>query len=88
MKCDYISFAQKIIEGRCSTNNGKDIYHSTSFIYKTTNEDMQQYQKYLKNRNRSLTVIFRQNKFLIKPWRGLLILIFLILVFFHIITLP
>lgn len=57
MKCDYISFAQKIIEGRCSTNNGKDIYHSTSFIYKTTNEDMQYYQKYLKNRNRSLTVI-------------------------------
>ena len=57
MKCDYISFAQKIIEGRCSTNNGKDIYHSTSFIYKTTNEDMQYYQKYLKNCDRALTVI-------------------------------
>lgn len=57
MKCDYISFAQKIIEGRCSTNNGKDIYHSTSFIYKTTNEDMQYYQKYLQDCNRALTVI-------------------------------
>lgn len=57
MKGDYITFAQKIIEGRCSTNNGRDIYHSTSFIYKTTNEDMQYYQKYLKNCDRALTVI-------------------------------
>lgn len=57
MRRDYITFAQKIIEGRCSTNNGKNIYHSTSFIYKTTNEDMQYYQKYLQNCNRALTVI-------------------------------
>lgn len=57
MNGDYITFAQKIIEGRCSTNNGRDIYHSMSFIYKTTNEDMQYYQKYLKNCDRSLTVI-------------------------------
>ena len=31
MKGDYITFAQKIIEGRCSTNNGRDIYHSMLF---------------------------------------------------------
>ena len=63
MRCDYISFAQKIIEGRCSTNNGRDVYHSTSFIYKTTNEDMQYYQKYLQNCNRALTVISSSERY-------------------------
>lgn len=54
---NYLALAQNVVGGRTTMNDGNKVYHHTSFIYKTTNEEMQQYQKFLQNRKRVLTVI-------------------------------
>lgn len=54
LKEDIIT-AQKIVSG--SFNNiGKNHYHGNSFIYRFTNEKINEYQKYLENRKKILTV--------------------------------
>lgn len=57
MGSDYLSLAQKIVSGNIFPRKGNTTFHDTSFIYKTTNEDMHEYQKYLVNRKKVLTVI-------------------------------
>lgn len=57
MEFDYLSLAQKIVSGNLSSRKGTTTFHDTSFIYKTTNEDMHEYQQYLANRKNVLTVI-------------------------------
>lgn len=57
MMYDYISMAQNIVGGGAITRKGDSPFHDTSFIYKTTNEDMHEYQKFLENRKNVLTVI-------------------------------
>lgn len=50
-----IIIAQKIVS--CSFNNmSKENYHGNSFIYRFTNEKINEYQKYLENRKKVLTV--------------------------------
>ena len=53
---DIIS-AQKIVSVTVSNFGGSDNFHNTSAVYKVTNERMKDYQKYLKNRKRILSVI-------------------------------
>lgn len=54
LKEDIIT-AQKIVS--CSFNNmNKENYHGNSFIYRFTNEKINEYQKYLENRKKVLTV--------------------------------
>lgn len=53
---DIIS-AQKIVSVAVSNFGGSDNFHNTSAVYKVTNERMKDYQKYLKNRKRILSVI-------------------------------
>ncbi len=57
MELDYLSLAQKIVGGRAFLRSGDKSFHSSSFVYKTTNEDMHEYQHYLANRKKVLTVI-------------------------------
>lgn len=57
MESDYLSLAQKIVSGNTFSHKRNSTFHDTSFIYKTTNEDMHEYQKYLVNRKNVLTVI-------------------------------
>lgn len=55
-ECD-IEIAQKIVEKNSYSNIKNQIYHNTSFIYASTNEKINRYQEYLKNRKRVLSVI-------------------------------
>ena len=51
-----IIIAQKILEQNYSNINN-NIYHDSSFMYMTTNENIKSYQKYLNNKNKILSVI-------------------------------
>ena len=53
---DIVS-AQQVISRAVSNINNKDNFHNTSAIYKISNERIQDYQKYLSNRKRILSVI-------------------------------
>lgn len=53
---DDIRYAEKIIGNSYNNNNDKS-FHNTSFIYKTTNENIDKYFDYLKNKNKVLSVI-------------------------------
>lgn len=52
-----IEVAQKIVERNHFSNITNQIYHNQSFIYATTNEKIKEYQEYLKNRKKVLSVI-------------------------------
>lgn len=54
-ECD-IEIAQKIV-GNSFNNINNHIYHDKSFIFMTTNEKINKYQEYLKNRKSVLSVI-------------------------------
>lgn len=51
-----ILLAQQIVSGKYSNLKGNTSYHNTSFIYKFTNEEINNYQKYLKNRKKVLSI--------------------------------
>lgn len=53
---DIVS-AQQVVSRAVSNINNKDNFHNTSAIYKISNERIQDYQKYLSNRKRILSVI-------------------------------
>lgn len=57
MLSEDIAIAQKIVEKNNFSNITNQIYHDTSFIYATTNERINMYQEYLKNKNKVLSVI-------------------------------
>lgn len=57
MMCDFLSIAQNIVSGGTIPRNENSFFHPTSFIYKTTNEDMHEYQKFLEKRKKVLTVV-------------------------------
>lgn len=50
-----ILLAQNIV-GLNKNNVTKDNYHNTSFIYKTSNEEINNYQKYLKDKSKILAI--------------------------------
>lgn len=53
---DDIKAAQKILGNSYQNINKKEAYHAHSFIYKTTNENIYAYQKYLNNKESIMTV--------------------------------
>ena len=53
---DIVS-AQQVVSRAVSNINKKENFHNTSAIYKISNERIQDYQKYLSNRKRILSVI-------------------------------
>ena len=56
MKTNDISIAQKIVENTKS-NYGEVMFHNNSAIYKKSNEQIKNYQNYLENRKKVLSVI-------------------------------
>ncbi len=66
-----IEKAQKIV----SINNSSNLfsntpYHENSFIYRTTNEQIDKYQRYLKNRENILSIIASGNQILDTIYEG------------------
>lgn len=66
-----IEKAQKIV----SINNSSNLvsntpYHENSFIYRTTNEQIDKYQSYLKNRENILSIIASGNQILDTIYEG------------------
>ncbi len=53
---DDITLAQQIVSGKYNNLKGNTSYHNTSFIYKFTNEEINNYQKYLINKEKVLSV--------------------------------
>lgn len=51
-----INLAQKIIVGKYHAQETNDIYHNTSFIYKFTNEKVNEYQKYLEGKEKVFSI--------------------------------
>lgn len=71
MVADDIKVAQRIVSG--SQFNVKlegQPYHSTSFIYRKTNEKINQYQSYLQNREKVASVIASGNQILNSVYEG------------------
>lgn len=68
----WLSF-DSIVSGRTITRNENSFFYPTSFIYKTTNEDMHEYQKFLEKRKKVLTVISSSEQILIKLLKVLVI---------------
>lgn len=71
MRQDDIILAQKIVSN--STTNvryDKTAYHSSSFIYRKTNEKIQKYQEYLKNKENILSVIASGNQIFNSIYEG------------------
>lgn len=54
---DDIVKAQRIVSGAEHNFGDKDIFHNASAVYRVSNERIQDYRKYLKNRNKVLSVI-------------------------------
>lgn len=54
---DDIIKAQRIVSGVEHNFGNKDIFHSSSAVYKVSNERIQDYVKYFNNRNKILSVI-------------------------------
>lgn len=65
MLADDIALAQRIVSGSNSNVNlqGQQ-YHSSSFIYRKTNEQINEYQSYLKGRKKIASVIASGNQIL------------------------
>lgn len=57
MSKEHIIFAQQVVSANKTTNNGKTNFHNLSFIYKTSNENMNIYQNLLTGKEQILTVI-------------------------------
>jgi len=55
-KTDTIK-AQKIVSSSKSNLVSNTPYHENSFIYRTTNEQINKYQDFLKNRENTLSII-------------------------------
>ena len=51
-----IKIAQQIVSLKFNNLHKKESYHNHSFIYKFTNEEIMNYQKYLKNRKRIFSI--------------------------------
>lgn len=54
---DYKDVAQSIVRGNYSNLNGKNTFHSESFIYKKTNEKLNEFIDLLLNKDKVLSVI-------------------------------
>lgn len=54
---DYKDVAQSIVRGNYSNLNGKNTFHSESFIYKKTNEKLNKFIDLLLNKDKVLSVI-------------------------------
>lgn len=54
---DYKDVAQSIVRGNYSNLNGKTTFHSESFIYKKTNEKLNEFIDLLLNKDKVLSVI-------------------------------
>ena len=54
---DYKDVAQSIVRGNYSNFNGKNTFHSESFIYKKTNEKLNEFIDLLLNKDKVLSVI-------------------------------
>lgn len=54
---DDVIKAQKIVSGSEYNFGSKDMFHNSSAIYKISNERIQDYERYLKNRDKVLSVI-------------------------------
>lgn len=54
---DYKDVAQSIVRGNYSNLNGKNTFHSESFIYKKTNEKLNEFIDLLLNKDNVLSVI-------------------------------
>ena len=51
-----IAIAQQIVSLKFNNLHKKESYHNNSFIYKFTNEEIMNYQKYLKNRKKIFSI--------------------------------
>lgn len=54
---DDIVRAQRIVSGALHNFGDKDMFHTNSAVYKISNERIQDYRKYFKNRDKVLSVI-------------------------------
>lgn len=54
---NYCELAQQIVRNTSSNINKDSSFHTTSFIYKKTNEQLEELNKFLKNHKRILSVI-------------------------------
>ncbi|MDD6419757.1 MAG: hypothetical protein PUF66_06345 [Clostridium sp.] len=64
-KTDTIK-AQEIVSNSKSNLVSNTPYHENSFIYRTTNEQINKYQDFLKNRENALSIIASGNQILFR----------------------